>query len=308
MTADDYPSYPCPHDTEGQHHVGCGCDFYDDDEPEVVAFEHPAKWSATVLDVLADMVEAEHQLLERKVNVLDPFAGRGRGELAKALAAYGVEHRVWGIELQSEWAGTDALTLVGDATRLKPEWDGLFDVVATSPCYGNRMADKHQAKDPCKTCGGSGCTEPTCLGGHADDGLDHQLCRSCKGSGLSMRHTYAHYLRRQGGELVPGSAAGLQWGAQYRLLHKDAITEMVRVLVPDGLLLVNMKNHLRGDDEQLVAEWWTNELLVRGCRLVEVRRVDTPNQGHGANGQARVDGELVIAVRTPPASEQGRLV
>jgi len=307
MTADDYPSYPCPHDTEGQHHIGCGCDFYDDDEPEVVAFEHPAKWSATVLDVLADMVEAEHQLLGRKVNVLDPFAGRGRGELAQALAAYGVEHRVWGIELQSEWAGTDALTLVGDATRLKPEWTGMFDIVATSPCYGNRMADKHDAQDRCTACDGSGCSVPTCAGGHPDDGHDHRRCPTCKGHGLSWRNTYAHSLRRQGGELIRGSAAGLQWGAQYRLLHKDAITEMLRVLVPGGLVLVNMKNHVRDGDEQLVVEWWVNELLVRGCKLQEVRPVTTPGNGYGANGQTRVDSEHIIAVRSP-LDPQGRLV
>jgi hypothetical protein len=280
-------------------------------EPEAATElpEHPAKWSASVLAALADLVNDEADRLGRPCNVLDPFAGIGRARLAEAITM-DRQHRVFGLELQHLWADTDPLTRQGDATAMPVEWSGMFDVVATSPCYGNRMADRHDAQDPCKVCDGSGCTvgAPECLGGHPDDGRDHRVCKPCRGSGVSLRHTYAHYLRRQGDDLAPGSAGGLQWGAKYRLLHADAITEMLRVLVPDGLLLVNMKNHVRGDDEQLVVEWWINALLVRGCRLQEVRRVDTPNQGHGANGTKRVDGEVVIAVRTPPAAEQGRLL
>jgi len=309
MSADEYPSYPCPDDPDGQHHVGCGCEFYDDDDQ--VALEHPAKWSAAVLVALAELVADEAKRLGRpRTNVLDPFAGRGRTELADALHAYtGEQHRVFGIELQPEWAAADPLTQVGDATALPADWTGMFDIIATSPCYGNRMADRHDAQDRCKACDGSGCTVADCLGAHPDDGQDHRLCPRCKGHGLSWRNTYAHSLRRQGGELVAGSAAGLQWGSRYRLVHRDAITEMLRVLVPGGLALVNMKNHPRDGVEQLVVEWWVNELLVRGCKLQEVRPVGTPGLGYGANlhTELKVEGEHIIAVRTPPAG-QGRLV
>jgi hypothetical protein len=277
-----------------------------DTETEVPALEHPAKWSASVLAVLAELVAAEADRLDRKLNVLDPFAGRGRRELAATLTEVsGVEHRVWGIELQPEWAAGDPLTLVGDATMLKPDWTGMFDVAVTSPCYGNRMADHHNAQDPCSSCDGEGwtpvpCPDPT------DDSSCSEPCRTCRGTGVSWRNTYAHSLRRQGGELVRGSAAGMQWGYAYRLFHKDAITELLRVLVPGGLLAVNMKNHIRDGEEQLVVEWWVNELLCRGCKLAEVRPVATPGLGFGANGGARVDGEHVIVVRTP-ADPQGRL-
>jgi hypothetical protein len=125
------------------------------------------------------------------------------------------------------------------------------------------------------------------------------ICKACRGAGLTLRNTYAHSLRRAGGDLVAGSAAGMQWGSDYRKLHEAAIREMIRVTVEAGVLVVNMSNHIRGGVEQRVCEWWVNELIVQGCNLVEVRRVATPRLGYGANGAARVDGELVIVVRTP---------
>jgi len=270
--------------------------------PQLVP-DHPAKWSRRVLDVLTELVEAEAERLDQRVRVLDPFAGVGRQRLADALGSAAVIS-VTGVELQPEWSGTmvsrldpiDTDTVQGDATDLPADWSGRFEVVATSPCYGNRMADHHDAADQCKHCAGRGSfPAPMVAGGTPPP----EPCRVCKGSGLSWRNTYAHALRRQGGDLVPGSAAGLQWGRAYRRLHADAIMEMLRCTTEGGLVLVNMSNHVRDGEEQLVVEWWVNELLVRGCSIVEVRRVRTPRQRHGANGEARVDGEVVIAMRTP---------
>jgi len=281
-----------------------------DTAPPQVVPDHPAKWSAPVLDALAELVEAEAERLDQRVRVLDPFAGVGRQRLAAALGSAAVIS-VTGVELQPEWSGTmvsrldpiDTDTVNGDATDLPAEWSGRFEVVATSPCYGNRMADHHDAADQCKACDGTGLDgppdaeypPPAVAGQRSGPGP----CPTCKGQGLSWRNTYAHALRRQGGDLVPGSAAGLQWGRAYRRLHADAIMEMLRCTTEGGLVLVNMSNHVRDGEEQLVVEWWVNELLVRQCSIVEVRRVRTPRQGFGANGGTRVDGEVVIAMRTP---------
>lgn len=268
------------------------------DEPGAPA-DHPAKWSQPVLDLLAEYVAAEAELQDRRLRVLDPFAGVGRLRLATALgqaATYSVE----GVELQPEWG--DEGTLQGDATDLPAEWSGRYDVLATSPCYGNRMADHHQAADRCKTCDGQGCEEGCgqCDMSPSTAGPDaHRQCRTCKGQGLSWRNTYAHSLRRQGGDVVPGSAAVEQWGWRYRDLHQSFIVEAMRVVVEGGLLLVNMSNHLRDGEEQQVVEWWVNQLLHRQCTLVEVRRVGTRRNRKGANRDERVDGEVVIAMRTP---------
>lgn len=259
---------------------------------EVVAVpaDHPAKWSAPVLECIAGYVQDEAAQCEQRLRVLDPFAGVGRQRLEDAIGlASAIE--VVGVELQPEWG--DEHTQEGDARDLPAEWSGRFDVIATSPCYGNRMADHHLAADPCKPCGGTGAAVregPT---------SGAQACPTCKGHGLSWRNTYAHTLRRQGGDIVPGSAAVEQWGRGYRKLHAEVIMELMRVTREGGLLLVNMSNHVRDGQEQLVVEWWVNELLVRQCSIVEVRRVATRRQRNGANGELRVDGEVVIAMRTP---------
>jgi SAM-dependent methyltransferase len=259
-----------------------------------LAAEHPARWSTPVLEAMTTVAEAEYERTGSRLSVIDPFAGVGRGRLEIALKPY--VSAVIGIELQPEWC-TDEETYQADATAL-PYEDGLFDAVFSSPVFPNRMTDHHDAKDPCKACGGSGCEV---FGPHSHGCVivGHGSCKQCKGSGLSWRNTYAHALRRHGGEVVPGSAAVLQWGPAYRSLHRRALVEMIRVVVPDGLLAINMSNHIRNGTEQLVVEWWLNEMIVAGCRIHEVRRVPTRRQRNGANGEVRVDGEVVIVAHTP---------
>lgn len=249
--------------------------------PAVVATDHPAKWSRPVLDAIAEIAVDQFGLASGPM-VLDPFAGMGRARLEEAISATSAD--VTGVELQPEWG--DDLTVTGDATDLPAGWTGAFAAIITSPTFGNRMADHHDAADPCGGCNGSGIVVGS-------------TCMRCKGTGLSWRNTYAHSLRRQGADLIPGSAAGLQWGPAYRELHRDAMTEMIRVVREDGLLVVNMSNHIRAGVEQLVVEWWLAELLYRQCSLVEVRRVATRRQRHGANAEARVAGEVVMVLRTP---------
>lgn len=265
--------------------------------PDVLIPEHPATFSKTVLDRLREVL-VDHVQLHGPVRVLDPFAGTGGiHELAQADTIETV-----GIELQPEWASAHPDTQVGDATAL-PFADGSFSAVVTSPCYGNRMADHHIAKDPCKACAGVGEAEV-----RTEDALgvrfDAVTCAECRGSGLSKRNTYAHALRRSGAEpvLVPTNAVVMRWGPSYRALHEAAVDEWLRVVEPGGLLVVNMSNHLetlkvRGEKmevEHRVVEWWVNLLLVKGCRLDEVRRIATRRNRQGANGQVRVVGEVVI--------------
>ena len=97
--------------------------------------KHPAKYSAGLLPVFAD-------LLAGCSTVLDPFAGTGRVHQLRALAG------CWtvGVEIEPEWAAVVEGTLVADALRL-PFVDAAFDAVCTSPTYGNRLADHHQPRD-----------------------------------------------------------------------------------------------------------------------------------------------------------------
>lgn len=254
--------------------------------------KHPAKWSQPVLERMATIAEDESVRLGRPITVLDPFAGVGRPRLAAALGEFA--ETVYGLELQALWAADDELTVEGDATAI--DVHPPVDAVITSPCYGNRMADKHHAKDPCKSCDGTGIVgdmDPESSAG------DCRPCPDCDGLGVSKRNTYTHVLRAQGHELVDGSAAGMPWGTEYREFHQAFITSALGAVTESGLMVVNMSNHLVLEREQRVVEWWTNELLARACTIVQVDYVPTRRQRHGANGGKRVDGERIIVMRTP---------
>ncbi len=125
-----------------------------------------------------------------------------------------------GIEIEPEWAALSSGIRVGNALALDLPTASV-DAVVTSPAYGNRMADHHNARDG------------------------------------SPRHTYRHALGRP---LHPQNAGALQWGPgkagdAYRAFHARAWREARRVLRPGGLLILNLKNHIRVGCEQDVTFW-----------------------------------------------------
>ena len=171
-----------------------------------------------------------------------------------------------GIELEPEWASQHPETKVGDALHL-PFRPGRFDVICVSPAYGNRFADHHEAKDG------------------------------------SRRRSYRHDLGRMPTE---GSSTVLHWGPKYREFHEAAWAEATRVLMPGGLFVLNVSDFVSGsrgrdgDDVVLVAEWHLAVLFRLGYRLESATTVATPRMRDGANGDRRVDGELVVALRRRP--------
>lgn len=283
---------------------------------------HPAKFPNYVLARVELFVRAEARALGRPARVLDPFAGVGRiHDLPRRYA------ETTGVEIEPEWAACRERTIHGDATALPEEWAGRFDVVATSPCYGNRIADHHEARDSCAGCGGTGvllseegcseapwscssCGRVDCTCGvlakelrshnHRCSTCRGQVCPGCSGNGLSKRYTYRHALGRMPSER---SAATLQWGGHYRSLHRAAWTEARRVLRPPapeldgGLLLVNIKNHVRGGEVQQVAEWHKRCLGEVGFVVLDDQQLQAPGLRHGENRDARVEHERILVAR-----------
>lgn len=229
----------------------------DTDLVAVPPMDHPAKWSQAVLDQVAEYVQAEAEAQDRRLRVLDPFAGVGRQRLEDAIGlASAVE--VVGIELQPEWG--DDQTIQGDARDLPADWSGRFDVLATSPAYGNRMADHHDAKDD------------------------------------SRRNTYRHALGRP---LHPNNTGQMQWGEQYKAVHVKAWAEAVRVLRRGGVFVLNCSDHIRKGKRVWVTDWHVKALTAAGLEPKVWTMVPTPRQRFGANGDARVDGEDVVVLVKP---------
>jgi hypothetical protein len=241
--------------------------------------KHPAKFPDIVLSIAYELLG--EMGVPEGARGLDPFAGTGKG------CDY-FRNTPWplqGIELESEWVEMSDLVQQGDALSL-PFPDGMFRWVLTSPCYGNRMADSHEAKDDCKSCNGAGAR---------DDGTDLP-CRVCEGTGLSKRNTYRHVL---GHRLSEDSSAGLQWGGAYRAFHEAAWEETTRVCAKSALFLLNIKDHIRKGEVQEVSRWHVETLEALGWELTEECWIPTPGNRYGANSGARLNGEWLFGLVRP---------
>ena len=208
---------------------------------------HPAVYSESVLPALASFVGPEHEV------ILDPFGGVGKVHRLPAIVGWPM--KTIAVEIEPEWANCHPGTLIADALHL-PFRDETFDAVVTSPTYGNRMADSHDAEDG------------------------------------SIRRSYTHDLGRK---LTPGNSGSLQWGDRYRMFHTEAWHEAYRVIRPAGRLVLNISDHIRAKRRQYVASWHTECLIRLGFALAAAISVATSRHREGANSAARVDSEFVLA-------------
>lgn len=207
---------------------------------------HPAKFSDPILDKF-------RELIPNDAKVLDPFAGVGRIHELHGLRGI----QTFGIEIENEWAMAHERTEIGDALEL-PLGPASFDVIATSPTYGNRMADSHNAKDG------------------------------------SRRVSYTHTLGRK---LSIGNSGVLHWGDEYRRFHSLAWQQARRVLRVNGLLLLNISNHIREGKVARVAEWHIDTLVRMRFELMELHTVETKRMRDGQNADARMPYEYVVVFR-----------
>lgn len=169
------------------------------------------------------------------------------------------QHHTWGVEIEPEWATQSPYTIVGDSQAL-PFGNGCFDAVVTSPTYANRVNDNFESKDK------------------------------------SRRITYRHYIGRK---LNPNNSGGMPWGNRYRELHRNVWAECTRVLRPDGLFLLNCKNHIRAGNEVDVTGWHVETLESLGYTELSRTYVKTPGHREGRNHSVRLDGEYIILFAAP---------
>jgi len=202
---------------------------------------HPARYSTNLIPIFADILDGYD-------HVLDPFAGTGR--------IHDLPMHTVGVEIEPEWAALHPDTVEGSALEL-PWEDAEFDAVCTSPTYGNRLADSHNASDP------------------------------------ERRRSYTHDLGRK---LSDDNSGAMQWGDEYREFHETAWAEAVRVLRPGGRFVLNIKDHIRGGVQQPVTAWHVAALVDLGMRYNAELSQGAPT-GHlqqGSNSEARAGQELVL--------------
>lgn len=204
--------------------------------------KHPAKYTDSLLPVFEKM-------LTGCKTVLDPFAGTGKIHL--------LPFETVGVEIEKEWASMHKKTIIGDATCL-PFKDLTFDAICTSPTYGNRMADCHNAKDG------------------------------------SSRNTYTHKLGRK---LTKNNTGAMQWGDKYRDMHEKAWFETYRVLKNNGRFVLNFKNHIRKGKVVDVFSWHLELLKKIGFTLETIEKVPTNGNGFGKNAELRTGFEFVALLR-----------
>lgn len=223
-----------------------------------VLTKHPAKWSDPLLTHIERLLADN---VPRGGIVLDPFGGTGKlGRIS------GGRWRVVSCDLEREWLTqgrrNDCSGLVLCDATAAPFASGSIDAIVTSPAYGNRMADSYLPD-------GSKPSDAT-------------------------RNTYPIALGR---DLHPGSGAGLHWGDEYRAMHAKCVKEWARVLKRGGLLVVNMKDHVRDGKMQYVSMWWDSEVSLCGDQAFTVERsIEVPLKGDQNTARARAAGRPVVDV------------
>lgn len=245
------------------------------EDPDVKAFlrqylagdievKHCAKFSKVIIERIREILDRLSADYNWEPTVLDPFAGVGGIHHLRHPDTNGDGYHTVGVEIEWEWYAVGRLygtMLHADFFEFewdRERWDGGPEFIVTSCTYGNRFADKHNARDG------------------------------------SRRRSYTHDL---GHQLQPNNSGAMQWGKQYRSFHRKAWLKCYQIQDPGGYLVLNVSDHIRGRKVMKVAQWHKEALEDVGYELVEEHAVETQRHRDGANGALRVECEWVYVFR-----------
>lgn len=227
--------------------------------------KHPATWTPALLDRIAAILGYECETTGRRVVVLDNHAGTG----VKVSDHLGLQLcSDWlGVEIEPEWAAVSPWVHQGDSDHLPPGWKESFGALVTSPDYGTRMADHHDAKDG------------------------------------TERKSYTHDLRATTGDserhLDAANTGTRLFGPAYQAIHVRRLIEAIRCVRPGGLVIINMSDHIKAGRIVHVVAWWRETMLRAGLVAEHDWIITTPRMKMGENRDLRVDGEHLLVFRRP---------
>lgn len=205
---------------------------------------HPATYPEAIIDIFREAIPTGSR-------VLDPFAGVGTIHQLRP------DIETHGIEIEVKWAAANPLTTIGNSRHAHQIFAGqMFDVIATSPAYGNRLADSYNASDP------------------------------------QARHSYSIDL---GQSLEDDNAGGLHFDTdgRYEELHEAVWASVVSLLKPGGLFLLNCKDFKRDGRIMRPTAWHIRTLSAMGMRVTDLWTL--PAKGLAFTNAAPLS-ELVVAL------------
>jgi hypothetical protein len=220
---------------------------------------HPARYTKTIVERGAYFLKKY-----KATDVIDIFAGTG--ERIATLTDYGWNGEIYAVEIQRKWAIQAPVCVdmhTGDAESL-PYRDNAFAAGFTSVTYGNRMADKHRARDK------------------------------------SKRNTYTHVygepleLENTGTMHFTGKRKS---SMNYCIKTKRCYIELRRILDEDAIFILNVSDHIRKGKRIRTTLWHRLTLQSLGFEVIEEERVYTPRLRQGANHDKRVAYESIIVFR-----------
>lgn len=210
---------------------------------------HPAVYSDVLMPYFIELAKGHNRLL-------DPFAGTGKIGLIKEH----VDIEVHANELEREWLsdnryGCDRL-FYQDAEFL--DTGMLYDIIITSPTYGNRMADHFKASNP------------------------------------NGRFTYTHCLGR---DLTEGNTGVMHFGKDYCDKHMSIFKHLYNIMIDNGVFVLNCSDFIKKGEIIPVTGWMKDTMGVAGFGFVKDIEVQTPRMRFGANGSVRVPCEHILVFR-----------
>lgn len=226
---------------------------------------HPARFSVRHIQEIAKII---HEFGLRGSTTIDPCAGTGERIVTLNHDPHNCDLKLTLVEIGEHWSrltpeekNVRAYNL--DSTFL-PFKSETFDLVITSPVYGNRMSDCHFPSD--------------------DD--------------TSKRNTYTHCTMEYNGSVLTSRNAGRhQFGEKYKQIQMHIWLEMLRLLKPGGFFLLNTKSFWRKDQLVSVTDWHTQFLVCLGFDVVHQRTMAADGLREGENHEVREEVEDFTLLR-----------